>query len=233
MPSGSAIGERTRPAIARQTYPSIGVVTRLIASILSLMLCRYTSQKVAAALRERPSRSEQPDERPPDQSAKVPHWTTASPDSQPLASRTRFPIGTVRTLCSILYRLRPVYARRLLLIRAATVRRPGTLRNRPPGATLQSRGSPIPRRVMLAVNPMSAVYPVHLQREIDRRWFHRSGTAPVRAARLKALTDFFGVASVTPRLPTGASRLEVLQDSPRNIGTCSASAPRMERAWHA
>jgi hypothetical protein len=109
----------------------------------------------------------------------------------------------------------------------------GPTRNRPPGATLQSRGSPIRRRVMLAVNPMSAVYPVHLQREIDRRWFHRSGTAPVRAARLKTLTDFFGVASVTPRLPTGASRLEVLQDSPRNIGSCSASASRMERGWHA
>src|SRR5260370_14708586 len=43
---------------------------------------------------ERPSRSEQPDKRPPSQSAKVPHRTTASPDSQPLASRTRFPIGT-------------------------------------------------------------------------------------------------------------------------------------------
>jgi hypothetical protein len=109
----------------------------------------------------------------------------------------------------------------------------GPTRNRPPGATLQSRGSPIRCRVMLAVNPMSAVYPVHLQREIDRRWFHRSGTAPVRAARLKTLTDFFGVASVTPRLPTGASRLEVLQDSPRNIGSCSASASRMERGWHA
>src|SRR5713101_2941369 len=43
---------------------------------------------------ERPPRSEQPDKRPPGQSAKVPHRTTASPDSHPLASRTRFPIGT-------------------------------------------------------------------------------------------------------------------------------------------
>src|SRR6266849_9243002 len=43
---------------------------------------------------ERPSRSEQPDKRPPSRSAKVPHRTTASPDSQPLASRTRFATGT-------------------------------------------------------------------------------------------------------------------------------------------
>src|SRR5712692_4937644 len=40
------------------------------------------------------SRSEQVAERPPSQSAKVPHQATTSPDSHPLASRTRFPIRT-------------------------------------------------------------------------------------------------------------------------------------------
>jgi hypothetical protein len=43
---------------------------------------------------ERSSRSEPPDERPPDHSAKVPHWTAASPILPPLASRTRFTTGT-------------------------------------------------------------------------------------------------------------------------------------------
>jgi hypothetical protein len=43
---------------------------------------------------ERRSRSEPPDKRPPDQSAKVPHWTAASPTLPPLASRTRFTTGT-------------------------------------------------------------------------------------------------------------------------------------------
>jgi hypothetical protein len=43
---------------------------------------------------------------------------------------------------------------------------------------------------------MSAVYPLHLQREIDRRWIRRSeGTASVRA-RLKALSDVSSEAAV-------------------------------------
>src|SRR5260370_39833836 len=50
---------------------------------------------------KRPSRSEQPDKRPPGQSAKVPHRTTASPDSQPLASRTRIPIRTGRSVVRV------------------------------------------------------------------------------------------------------------------------------------
>jgi len=44
---------------------------------------------------KRHPRSEQADHRPPDQSAKVPHLTTASPDSRSLTSRTSFPTGTL------------------------------------------------------------------------------------------------------------------------------------------
>jgi hypothetical protein len=40
------------------------------------------------------SRSEQVDEHPPDQSAKVPHQATTSPDSRSSASRMRFATGT-------------------------------------------------------------------------------------------------------------------------------------------
>ena len=44
---------------------------------------------------------------------------------------------------------------------------------------------------------MSAVYPLHLQREIDRRWLQRSEeTASVRAG-LKVI-DFLREAAVTP-----------------------------------
>src|SRR6266571_2354025 len=50
------------------------------------------------------SRSEQVDEHPPDQSAKVPHRATTSPDSRSSASRMRFPIGTgkIRSLAVLL-----------------------------------------------------------------------------------------------------------------------------------
>jgi len=45
---------------------------------------------------------------------------------------------------------------------------------------------------------MTAVYPLHLQREIDRRWLRRSEeTASVRA-RLKGMTNFLREAAVTP-----------------------------------
>jgi hypothetical protein len=44
---------------------------------------------------------------------------------------------------------------------------------------------------------MSAVYPLHLQREIDRRWLQRSEeTAPIRA-RVKVI-DFLREAAVIP-----------------------------------
>jgi hypothetical protein len=40
-----------------------------------------------------------------------------------------------------------------------------------------------------SVGPMSAVYPLHLQREIDRRWLQRlEETTPIRA-RLKVMID--------------------------------------------
>ncbi len=84
---------------------------------------------------------------------------------------------------------------------------------RPPGAILQSRGSlGVGAKVILApseipvpgdpfvkdsVSPMSAVYPLHLRREIDRRWFQRSEqTASVRA-RLKVMIDGLREAAVT------------------------------------
>ena len=45
---------------------------------------------------------------------------------------------------------------------------------------------------------MFAVYPLHLQREIDRRWLQRSEeTASVRAGR--KLIDFLREAAVTPK----------------------------------
>jgi hypothetical protein len=47
------------------------------------------------------------------------------------------------------------------------------------------------------VSPMSAVYPLHLQREIDRRWLQRSEeTASIRA-RLKAMIAVLRDAAVT------------------------------------
>jgi len=51
------------------------------------------AQRQVLSLKRHP-RSEQADQRPPDQFAKVPHRTTASPDSRSLTSRTRFPTGT-------------------------------------------------------------------------------------------------------------------------------------------
>src|SRR5262249_22983189 len=47
------------------------------------------------------SRSEQVDEHPPDQSAKVPHQATTSPDSRPSASRMRFATGTADHECAL------------------------------------------------------------------------------------------------------------------------------------
>ena len=48
------------------------------------------------------------------------------------------------------------------------------------------------------MSPMSAVYPLHLQREIDRRWLRRSEeTASVRA-RLKEMRDLLREAAVAP-----------------------------------
>jgi len=44
---------------------------------------------------------------------------------------------------------------------------------------------------------MSAVYPLHPQREIDRRWLQRlEETAPIRV-RLKVMIDFLREAAVT------------------------------------
>ena len=40
-----------------------------------------------------------------------------------------------------------------------------------------------------AESPMSAIYPLHLQREIDRRWIQRSEQATSVRARLKAIVD--------------------------------------------
>jgi hypothetical protein len=52
--------------------------------------------------------------------------------------------------------------------------------------------------VLRSVNPMPAIYPLHLQREIDRRWLRRSEeTASVRA-RLKGMSDFLRKAAVAP-----------------------------------
>jgi hypothetical protein len=45
---------------------------------------------------------------------------------------------------------------------------------------------------------MFAVYPLHLQREIDRRWLQRSEETASVCARLKVM-DFLREAAVTPK----------------------------------
>ena len=45
---------------------------------------------------------------------------------------------------------------------------------------------------------MPAIYPLHLQREIDRRWLRRSEETTSARARLKGLSDFLRKAAVVP-----------------------------------
>ncbi len=47
------------------------------------------------------------------------------------------------------------------------------------------------------MSPMSAVYPLHLQREIDRRWLQRSEQTASFRARLKVMIDGLREAAVT------------------------------------
>ncbi len=49
----------------------------------------------------------------------------------------------------------------------------------------------------LSVNPMSGVYPLHLRREIDRRWLRRSEETVSVRARLKVIIDGLREAAVT------------------------------------
>jgi len=46
---------------------------------------------------------------------------------------------------------------------------------------------------------MLAVYPLHLQKEIDRRWLLRSEETVCRRARLNGLSHFLREAAVTPK----------------------------------
>jgi hypothetical protein len=45
---------------------------------------------------------------------------------------------------------------------------------------------------------MSAIYPLHLQREIDRRWLRRSEETASARARLKEMSGFLREAAVAP-----------------------------------
>jgi len=45
---------------------------------------------------------------------------------------------------------------------------------------------------------MPAIYPLHLQREIDRRWLRRSEETTSVRARLKGMSDFLRKAAVAP-----------------------------------
>jgi hypothetical protein len=117
-----------------------------------------------------------------------------------------------------------------------------------PGAILQSRGSldaeACPRSfdeigalmrskplVKDSVSPVSAVYPLHVQRQIDRRWFQRlEQTASVRM-RLKAMLDIFERGGRSPSRRRTTPVVDVA--STRCAGFDTPPITRRARDWSA